>query len=295
MNTQIAGPIVSDEITYAVELTRTVTHQLLEDNLAYFAITHSLDIPVGAPHSMTHQYPVKTQRGFARPADVVAFLDENTATIPAIANMYLVPRSFKEQVRTVGFGQATINAGSVLQNMADLSAQFQAGNLDLDDIVILDIGSHRLMDRHGTILPSAIAFSYIDGGMKDGCYDLEKALVILANDARVSAYGTPSTRKGAVDAAPLSIEGVPYYNAGGGCSQTITFMFAPTAEDMKVIYEKSSSYSTDHPMARLHRAVFDLDLLGLRAGGAAKFDNFGECDDDSSDDSSGYCPGDEGN
>jgi hypothetical protein len=105
--------------------------------------------------------------------------------------------------------------------------------------------------------PSEIPFSAARGQMDRDFYDLSLALRVLQEDPRVT----------------LLPDGVSKYE--------LRFVFRPAPEDIPVIWQKQCSYGTKHPMSKLYVALFDLDMLGLRAAGAAKYaDFFGRQHDD---------------
>ena len=145
---------------------------------------------------------------------------------------------------------------------------FTAHGASVDNLVRLDHGSHMAFDRHGNSLPVAMLFEYIHARIVDGCYDLEKAAEILRKDPRVRFI--PGDRPGEQGI----IQPVPYYNSRAGSSRHIPFWFMPTADDAKRLWEKQKAMGGTYPSTRGHEAVFELDMLGLRAGGAALYDKF---------------------
>lgn len=146
----------------------------------------------------------------------------------------------------------------------------------------LDYGSHLVYDAHGNILPVAIPFDYINGCMSNGAYDMEKALRVLVENPQVHFIG----------ASTLGVEMVPYYNSRPDSSSFLQFYFAPTQEQMTAIWERAKTLDRTFPSTALNEAVFELDTLGLRAAGAALFNNFYERLDipDSPDDDFDDCP-----
>ena len=133
-----------------------------------------------------------------------------------------------------------------------------------------DMASHMLFDRFGGVLPVAVYCDYIGARMHNGAYDLKRAVEILANDARIRFVR--SARNSKNNSNP--IEAIPYYNAEDGRSECISFWFSPTAEDARLLWKKQQAYGGRYPSTRLHEAMFDLDILGLREGGAARFASY---------------------
>jgi hypothetical protein len=125
----------------------------------------------------------------------------------------------------------------------------------------------------GTLLPTAHSFDYMDGHMNNAHYDLPKALAILQNRSDVTL--TVRERWG----NDGYIQQVPGYNAGDSCgTQYISFRWIPNQEQADVLHGVKGSLDT-------HKTIFDQDMLGLRAGGAALFSSFYEHVEDKSDDS----------
>jgi hypothetical protein len=50
------------------------------------------------------------------------------------------------------------------------------------------------------------------------------------------------------------------------------------------MWKQQQAYGTTYPSTKRFQAMFDLDILGLRAGGAAMFDTFHASKDDSNND-----------
>lgn len=168
-----------------------------------------------------------------------------------------------------------------------LFTHFKNGG-SVDDLVIMDTGSHSLFDRHGDPLPVGVQFDYISNGrITNRNYDLEKAAEILlarpdvdvwahkggwktheADEMRVDGKRTAEVRLATtVEEAMFKI---PYYNADGDRTHTLYFVWKPSREDYKAVLEKAGKRGT----LEFHKAAFDLDILGLRAGGAAKYDDY---------------------
>lgn len=170
---------------------------------------------------------------------------------------------------------------------AALFDHFKEGG-SVDDLVIMDTGSHSLFDRHGDPLPVGVLFDYISNGrITNRNYDLEKAAAILLARPDVDVWAhkggwdtdkadelrVDGKRTGEVRLATTVQEAVfkiPYYNADGGRSHTLYFVWKPSREDYKAVLEKAGKRGS----LEFHKAAFDLDILGLRAGGAAKYEDY---------------------
>lgn len=130
-----------------------------------------------------------------------------------------------------------------------------------------------LFDDQGKVLPTAIAYDYINGHMCDGAYDLQKTVAFFADKTNIHA----------LDGETLKVHPVPYYNVSRGCHETLSFWFAPTQEQMERIWEKAKLLGSSYPSTHLHEAVWELDLLGLRAAGLARGDTYWYNGDDGTD------------
>jgi hypothetical protein len=127
-----------------------------------------------------------------------------------------------------------------------------------------DDSCHMIFDVNNEPLPVAVRFDYIDGNMRNGSYDLAKALDIL--NARDDIY------------IIHNIESVPYYNRSSSCSSCISFLWRPSVEDYRKMWDRCKKIDKKYASCRMHQAIFEEDLLGLRAGGAAKYDEHYGCD-----------------
>jgi hypothetical protein len=225
--------------------------------------------------------------GIATMANLDKFL-KGKAPFIKNENVELVHPALLEAMRKLGYNYAaeSLSKGQPAVSNVPFTDITEKG-ADPKNIVRLDYGSHMVFNLDGESMPVAIHCDYIDAYMRDGAYHLEKAETILKADPRIrfvkedARYGRHGT------AEPESyIRTVPHYNSESGCSRYLEFWFMPTAEDAKKLWEQQKSYKAQFPSTEDHRAMFDLDILGLRAGGAAKYDDFRQSDEyaDSDDD-----------
>lgn len=144
------------------------------------------------------------------------------------------------------------------------------------NLMRMDFGSHMRFDWTGKVLPVPIWFSYMDGMISEDRYDLKLAAeILLARDdvhifPKTDGWRDDPDREAKATKVEQCIIPIPGYNSERGRSQTIYFMFRPSVEDYRRMWEQALSYKTKYPSTERHRAVFDLDLLGLKAGGAAR-------------------------
>lgn len=262
-----------DSICVPATITRNLRYTVLENDLSYFQLTYLVDVQGDCPESMRERFKPTSLQGFARLLAIKDFIDGSAPSIETLPSMSLVPPGFLEHARTNGFPSAVEKYAKVLERHRG-EGPLQSAQVDLDTIVTIDAGDHMLFDRFGQHLPVAISFDYMNGLMANGAYKLDVARDILLKDPRVSplAHNREQCRPG----RDLKIEilEVPYYNNDSGTCKFLSFRFAPTTSDMRDIMDKAKSYGTAYPTGERYRAMFDLDTLGLRAGGAAKFDGY---------------------
>ena len=249
-------------VSASVAVTRTLKELKIGDDIYVFQLTHETAFAKGAPKDLVARFKSTAEEGFATARSLAEYKKGKCGSIKTIPNLYLVPSGFLETARTCGF-TAALESGRHLGKEC-VYQELAEGRAVADDVVQLAVGSHMIFDRNGGVLPTAIYFSYMNGRMKDGTYDLQKALEILKMNKNVIL----------VPAKTGDIRDVPYYNASEGCSKFLEFRFCPTREDIKKLWEKMLSYGASFPSTKHHEAIFDLDMLGLRVGGAAKYENY---------------------
>lgn len=139
-----------------------------------------------------------------------------------------------------------------------------------DLAVFVDWGNHEVFTRTGLPLPWARQFSYISAHMHNGCYNLETAAAILSQREDITlALGRYSKSY---------IHRIEHYNATAAQTHHLSFSWAPNVEDYRAMVAECERIGGKYPSVNWRQAVFNLDLLGLRAGGAAKYDDFHDSD-----------------
>lgn len=155
------------------------------------------------------------------------------------------------------------------REVTDPYARFLAGTAVPGDLLVVDGSANMVFDVEGQPLPVAILFNYIEAQMDNRSYDLKKALAILK--ARPDVRFVLQDRWGAAD----EVQSIPGYNQSKGRTSCLTFVWMPSVEDYRRMWARCQEYEgRSHPSCSRYQAVFDLDLLGLRAGGAARFGSF---------------------
>lgn len=151
-------------------------------------------------------------------------------------------------------------------------------------------GSHNAIlrfDRHrnifwqvdGTIANFAIEMDYMAARVDDLHYDLAKVVELLWDrddiifiDDQPRFHELPTPLEKSRDA----ILRIPYWNAECGQS-CVRFFWLPTREQLAKLFAKES-------FIHRYEIIFNDDMLGLRAGGAAKYSSFHESDEASRED-----------
>lgn len=252
----------------------------LEDNLHMFKLTTSseqVDNTGTVKADVGKLAPEITAQGFLDTKNLKALKAGKKYTTRPLS--YLSKRA-QELFRTKGWNAWDDKAD--LELRADMFEQILKVK-DLDTIVHFDYSSHMMFDRHGKPLPVAVNFDYIsNGGITDGRYDLEKLAAHLLSREDIWVYPCKD-RKWYPDAVDYTgrateveqcITAVPYYNAERGCSKTIYFRWMPTADDYRRMWDLCVANKKQFPSTYRHQAIFDLDLIGARAAGAALFDSY---------------------
>lgn len=269
-NTDTAPKVSVASVSASIH--RKVDQLLLEDDLAVFRVTYQVDFQEPVPANLAAWYQSHTFEGFARPQDLEKFLADKAKNIETIQGLTLVPAGFREHARLHGYVAACDKFKTYRTDNCGAYELFASGAASLEDLVVLEHGGHMLFDRNGEVLPTALFFNYMNGNVHNGCYLLKKTLGILRKDPRITPIRERRSGEAeAVDKDGWHPQNVPHYNASGACSWHVAFSFAPTADDMKRLWAQMKSYNTKYPSTLAHQAVFDLDMLGLRAGGAAKY------------------------
>jgi hypothetical protein len=191
-------------------------------------------------------------------------------------NLHYLSKHGQELFRTQGWG--AWDDKQLLGLREDVFEHITA-NPDLDTIVNIKYDSNMLMDRNGDPLPVALHFDYIShGGITDGRYDLKLLAAHLLTRDDVWIYPNQGGwRKDDVDRTKRAttveecITEIPYYNRERGSAQTVYFRWMPTLEAYRKMWANCGG---KYPSTDMHQAIFDLDLLGLRACGAALFDDY---------------------
>lgn len=172
--------------------------------------------------------------------------------------------------------RARISNGNLTQRAFDALVSGEAG---VDDVVHFNgSGFGRL--RNGDVAPHAVFFDYISNGrVSNLTYDLNKLVSHLMSRSDVRFHqvngwrGEPDPMRHTKNTAEV-IGAIPSYNADDEKTQTVSFIWTPSQEDLRRIWEMTGAESGEYALSGLHKLIFDQDLLGLRACGAALCDDY---------------------
>jgi hypothetical protein len=174
------------------------------------------------------------------------------------------------EVIRMGYAGITKDNFRAVDKNTDSPFEHVANGGSLDNVVRFEGYDHSFWRADGTLLPTGIMFEYISAAIHDGCYDLPKLVEILRKRDDVTIWARRETARYGDQpdsAAPgEEIDDIPYYNRERDQTKTVTFFWTPTQELAERLRGPTDRF----------KVVFDEDLLGLRAGGAAKFGDFYE-------------------
>jgi len=200
-----------------------------------------------------------------------------TVVVQAVRPAYL------DLLRDVGWTSPSSTVDSAKYESAVCNKPFTA-LMNGEDVLFIGTSyynnSVQLLD--GTPVPVCHVFEYIGARINNAAYDLDRLVAILRKRKDIalekSAYGK--------DQYTFPIPG---YNVSRYSNMQAQFRWRPEAEDWLKVIAKARTYTSrlgaaskegaPKPLGEvgsedIYRACFDLDIFGLRAGGAALYDDF---------------------
>lgn len=247
---------VSFEATVAV--TRTVEHIAINERLIAVRVTQNGELvkptAVAKKRFAASLADSKTEM-IMTPENLKKFLAGKKYTTE---NLEAVSEAFLESARTIGYPRAAeLHQKEFDRKNATVFERLEAG--ETLRMVKFDFGGHMLFDDQGGVLPTGLHYDYTNGNMRNGAYDLAKTIDVLNKLPDVYP----------LEGGALKIKEVPYYNVSSGCTAFLEFVYGPTQEQMNAIWEKAKTMTKTYPSTMLREAAFELDIMGLRAAGAA--------------------------
>lgn len=250
---------ISDQATIRVK--QTLDTKPLSPTVSAFRFTRTMGTTSdGVPNWFLGALVDQVSTGIATNQAITDFMEGKSAHIDQNHYLILVPPSCLESAQRFGYVHAI---DAVYDQYPD--ANKDPINAPEDWQLIRDHrGAHVLFDADGNVLPVGLKFNYTLGVISDMNYDIEKMVEYLNKHDQVHA-----TKEG----REIEVLDVPYYNASAG-SKCCEFIFSPSAEQMKMIWEEAKRLKAKYPSTAVREAVFNLDMLGLRAAGLCKVDNY---------------------
>lgn len=258
----------------AVTLEQQLDHRELAPGVSAFKLTRRFVAPEGTSAWFKGALTETVQTGLAKTAHLKKFLSGALEGLPANREFSVCSPEYLQRVQEYGYcmQESDKELSSVIQEMNAAPLNTPEGWSVVRD----DFGGHMLFDTEDRPLPVGLVYNYLSGNIRDGCYDMDKLIPYLNAHPQVHpCLGRPADR--------ITLENVPYYNVSPGCKTTANFVFSPTQEQMQDIWKTANELNKKYPSTALREAVFELDLLGLRAAGITRGDGYyGVSEDDES-------------
>jgi hypothetical protein len=266
---------------YSATVQQTVTRTLLTYPVSDKVVAVKLDTLTAHPDGrqalgLPAQNGEQSVQFFAKLSDVKKFAAGKIDALPDLGYCLVTPEILEYLSKNGWFNND--EGYALAKEFPAAYDTFAEGKGDAELVVKLDFSNNLAYFLNGDMVPTGIRFNYIDGRVRNDTYHLDKAADCLLNN--------PQVNLGAAKTAAEAIVPIPYYNCTPGShSSLVAFVFSPTRDQMQALMAKAKSYKSRYYSTELRRAIFDLDLLGLRAAGAAKYTDFWESDKDSDEDS----------
>lgn len=237
-----------------------------------FRLTHQLAEGQKLPTSFEAMVSEHVLEGVCHADAIDAFKSGTTSKIKSL-DLVVVTPEFLDVAQRRGFMAAAEARTADQRAYAGLRKDIYTALVDeempIDRLITADFSSHRLVRMDGTSLPVAIHCDYIEAGFHNGNYDLDRLVAKLKDDTRITFA------EGKRGGGPtIGHHAIPFYNADEVRQRYVTFIYSPTAQEAIALWDKCISYGTKYPSTCRYQAMFDLDVLGLRANGIAKHDSF---------------------
>lgn len=192
---------------------------------------------------------------------------------PPAAECILVTAKYLDQLRRVGLNTEDDEREVYVQERA--AEPYSALDAGASLVAIqMDFGNDRARYLDGRPVPVALYFGYLNGYYDNAHYDLKRTVEILRQRADVTLRVPDREWDRAHPKTHPEVKRIPYYNATSGRDAALSFVWHPEQGDYERLVAETERRGGKYPWSNRYRAIFDLDLLGLRAGGAALFDEF---------------------
>ncbi len=250
-------------------LQQTLEHKELAPGVSAFKLTRAIVVEGEPPAWFASMLKTVNRHGLAKTSAVKSFARGASEDLVGNTSYLLASQEYLSLVQQAGF--------CAPHEDKDMLAQMQAVNADPLNppegwaVVRVDHSSNMLFDMQDHPMPIGLHFDYMSGNVRDGAYDLPRLVEHLKQNPQVRPL------QGQTD---IKVVPVPYYNVSAGCHSYVAFLFAPAQEQMQLMWDKAQTLNKKYPSTALHQAIFDLDLLGLRAAGIARGESFWDTKED---------------
>lgn len=241
---------------------RKLAHREIAPGVSVYKLEDTFTAPGEVPAWCHALLAGKVKQGLVKTSVLNKFAKGEVTELQNDAHYYLVPQDYLAMVQEQGFSAADSDK-EMLNQLASVNNNPMAVPEDWA-VVSMDYGSHMLFDVQGNPLPTGLFYDYSSGLARDGAYFMDKLVPYLQSHPQVHPYR----------GKPIQCESVPHYNVSPGCSKFATFVFAPTFDQMQAMWACAKKLNPKYPSTVLHEAVFELDLLGLRAAGIARSESY---------------------
>ena len=137
-----------------------------------------------------------------------------------------------------------------------------------EDLLLVEACGEKCFDMDGVPYSHPLVFNYIDGHFDNGSYDLKRAVEILLQDPRVELAPDGGERWGDSTEDKVEYIGtIPGYNSEKGRTRCIAFTLRLPRDEYTAAYKGKG----EDAYRALQNYVLNSDMLGLIAGGAAKY------------------------
>lgn len=133
-----------------------------------------------------------------------------------------------------------------------------ADGMDAENIVFFASYDHSVVDYRGWPIPMAMRVNYLDGGVTNGRYDLEKVAEVLKENPEVEILVSGSRN------SPISP--IPSYNASNEADAQIQFLWRPSGESWERML-LALGFNPDHPShlrIRPEDVIEAIDFFGIQ-------------------------------
>lgn len=161
-----------------------------------------------------------------------------------------------------------------IRSTSQVYDELKAGRINETHIFRRDPKTNMFFDVQGQVLPEIIAFSnQEDDRMNDVNYNMKKLVAHLSarGDVVFFKQGSLVDRPETFEDAVFTIDKVKHPQLRG--RQAVLFIWSPSRKEAQVLWDAVRADprvgSPEHVEPVLYEKIFDLDLLGLRACGAA--------------------------